>query len=169
MRLHFSPPDFGELCQLTSEHFCIPENAAKRDYFITVLLKRLAESDYVDEVVFKGGTSLSKCFPGSIDRFSEDIDLTYVPAADLSGPQISKRLKQIEECLIGDAKSEPIDGERSERNKSSYVWFSDEDKAAERIKLEIGSSVRPHPYQRRTLKSYIHEYLLYLNDSVPHL
>ena len=36
-------------------------------------------SEYADKCVFKGGTSLSKCYPGSIQRFSEDIDLTYIP------------------------------------------------------------------------------------------
>ena len=41
-----------------------------------LLLKNLADSEYAEKCVFKGGTSLSKCYPGSIERFSEDIDLT---------------------------------------------------------------------------------------------
>ena len=43
--------------------------------------------------------------------------------------------------------------------KSDYVWFTDAFRNLERIKLEIGSSVRPHPYERKTLKSYIQEFL----------
>ena len=39
-----------------------------------MILKQLSEAS--DLVVFKGGTSLSKCFH-AIDRFSEDIDITF--------------------------------------------------------------------------------------------
>lgn len=41
-------------------------------------LQKLEQSEYADQCVFKGGTSLSKCCPGSIERFSEDIDLTFL-------------------------------------------------------------------------------------------
>ncbi|MFZ3591598.1 nucleotidyl transferase AbiEii/AbiGii toxin family protein [Bacillus sp. DJP31] len=108
---------------------------------------------------FKGGTSLSKCFPNSIERFSEDIDLTFIPEEGMSDKQISKRLKVIEETLIGQGKFEKINGERNNRNKSSFVWFFDDQIDTERIKLEIGSEVRPHPFTEKTLKSYIHEFL----------
>jgi hypothetical protein len=37
-----------------------------------------AHSDFCDQLVFKGGTSLSKVF-GVIERFSEDIDLSVSP------------------------------------------------------------------------------------------
>ena len=55
----------------------IPESAVKRDYYIVLLLEKLGNSTYAEKCVFKGGTSLSKCYPGSIERFSEDIDLTF--------------------------------------------------------------------------------------------
>ena len=45
----------------------------EKDYFVTILLQKLCE--HLPELIFKGGTSLSKCY-GVIDRFSEDIDLT---------------------------------------------------------------------------------------------
>lgn len=133
-----------------------------------MILQNLAKSQFVESVVFKGGTSLSKCYPNSIDRFSEDIDLTYVPDDEMSNKQIGKMLKRLEEVLIGQGKSEKIDRERNDRNKSSYVWFHDEFKDIERIKLEIGSSVRPHPYSKKTLKSYIHDYLdsIGANDAI---
>ena len=61
--------------------------------------------------------------------------------------------------IIGDGKSEFVIEERNDRNKSSYVWFTDEYRNLERIKLEIGPSVRPHPYERKTMKSSIQELL----------
>ena len=57
------------------------------------------------------------------------------------------------------ANLEKIPEERNDRNKSAWVWFPGEDKESTKIKLEIGSSVRPDPFARRVLKSYIQEYL----------
>ena len=52
---------------------------------------------------------------------------------------------------------EIIPEERNDRNKSSYVFFGNNDNI--KVKLEIGSSVRPDPYSKRVLKTYIQEYL----------
>jgi predicted nucleotidyltransferase component of viral defense system len=47
----------------------------EKDFWVCWILKRLfSEPSLKDQMVFKGGTSLSKVF-GLIDRFSEDIDL----------------------------------------------------------------------------------------------
>ena len=61
--------------------------------------------------------------------------------------------------MVGYGEMEKIDPERNNRNKSCYVWFTDAYKEIERIKLEIGSSVRPHPYSKKELQSYIQDYL----------
>lgn len=119
MNLHTNKEDFEDLCLLTSEYIGIPENAIKRDYYIVLLLQNLQNSDIGNECVFKGGTSLSKCYPESISRFSEDIDLTFIPKEELSNKQYSKKLKKIETLIIGNAKSEKIENERSDRSKSS--------------------------------------------------
>jgi len=164
MNLHSKGEVFNDLIMLTSRYMSLPIDAVRKDYFITLILENLSESEFVDSVVFKGGTSLSKCYPGTIERFSEDIDLTFIPEEGLTDKQINRRLKSIERVLIGGAKSEIIREERNNRNKSSYVWFTDEDKDAELVKLEIGSSVRPHPYSKKVLRSYIQDYLLSINE-----
>ena len=46
----------------------------EKDYWVTFILKNLAESEFADEIVFKGGTCLSKAY-SLIERFSEDVDL----------------------------------------------------------------------------------------------
>ena len=76
MKLHTHPEEFRELITVVANEKHISESAVERDYYIVMMLKSLADSPYADQCVFKGGTSLSKCYPGSIDRFSEDIDLT---------------------------------------------------------------------------------------------
>ena len=109
--------------------------------------------------VFKGGTSLSKCYPGSINRFSEDIDLTFIPVEDMTNKKYSKALKRVEDTISAGFLMEKIETERNDRNKSAFVWPENESKETCRVKLEIGSSVRPDPFSKRSMKTYIQEYL----------
>lgn len=67
MNLHTNKEDFEDLCVLTSEYIEIPEGAVKRDYYIVMLLQNLQNSNFASECVFIGGTSLSKCYPESIN------------------------------------------------------------------------------------------------------
>jgi len=48
----------------------------EKDYWVCVALSALFGEPQPVELVFKGGTSLSKCY-GLIDRFSEDVDLAF--------------------------------------------------------------------------------------------
>ena len=156
MKLHENQSEFRELIILTAREKHISESAVERDYYIVRALKQLADSEEAESCVFKGGTSLSKCYPGSIERFSEDIDLTFYKTEGLSNKQIERRLKSVEKIITAGAKTEPITSERNDRNKSTFFWFDTEDS---RIKLEIGSSVRPEPFSRKSLVTYIQEYL----------
>lgn len=167
MKLHKYKDDFRDLISISAEWIGIPESAVYRDYYTVMMLEALGDSTYADSCVFKGGTSLSKCYPGSIERFSEDIDLTYISDEELSNKQYNRILKQIEKVMSHEGRIEKIPEERNDRNKSSFVWFDDVAFAG-KIKLEIGSSVRPDPYEKRALKTYIQEYLEQkgLNDAI---
>ncbi|MDO4283945.1 MAG: nucleotidyl transferase AbiEii/AbiGii toxin family protein [Eubacteriales bacterium] len=65
---------FRDAILLTSERLNVNEDIVEKDYYVTLILQKLAVIDY--PVVFKGGTSLSKAYR-LIDRFSEDIDITF--------------------------------------------------------------------------------------------
>ena len=147
MRLHEYHNEFKNLISIVAAHKHLPESAIERDYYIVLMLKNLANSEYVDKCVFKGGTSLSKCYQGSIERFSEDIDLTFL-GMDESDKVCDKTIKKIEKIMTEGAFTEKIDAERSNRSKSMYVWFGNKEN---HVKLEIGSSIRPDPYSKRTL------------------
>lgn len=155
MNLHTHPDEFHELIAIVAKEKHISESAVERDYYIVMMLKALADSPYAEQCVFKGGTSLSKCYPGSIDRFSEDIDLTFL-GMDLSDKICDKTIKKIEMTMASGAQIEKIPEERSNRSKSMYVWYNDPEK---RVKLEIGSTIRPDPYQKMPVKTYIQEFL----------
>jgi predicted nucleotidyltransferase component of viral defense system len=52
----------------------LPKEAIEKDWWVTMVLKALFQTSCTDFLVFKGGTSLSKCW-NLIERFSEDIDV----------------------------------------------------------------------------------------------
>ena len=125
MKLHEHKEEFQELISIVAPWIGIPEEAVRRDYYIVRMLKNLSESEFADTCVFKGGTSLSKCYPGSIERFSEDIDLTYIPREELSNKQYDRDLKKVEKMMSQGGTIEKNEAERNDRNKSAYVFFED--------------------------------------------
>ena len=61
------------LQQTEAMHPGINQVAIEKDWWVTVTLKALFQTDCREWLIFKGGTSLSKGF-NIIERFSEDID-----------------------------------------------------------------------------------------------
>ena len=155
MKLHEFPEEFHDLISIVAREKHILESAVQRDYYIVMMLQNLAKSEYADKCVFKGGTSFSKCYPGSIERFSEDIDLTFL-GMECGDNECDRTIKKIEKLMTIGAQTKKISEERSNRSKSMYVWHGDK---SNQIKLEIGSTVRPDPYSKKQIKSYIQEYL----------
>ena len=71
--LHENKVEFSIALNLASERFGILPIVVEKDYYVTMILRCLSER--LGYIVFKGGTSLSKCHK-VIKRFSEDIDIT---------------------------------------------------------------------------------------------
>ncbi len=61
------------LAQAEANSGIIPK-ALEKDWWVTLTLKALFQTPYAELLIFKGGTSLSKCWK-LINRFSEDIDI----------------------------------------------------------------------------------------------
>lgn len=103
MYLHENNEIFSELIGVAAESIGLPQVYVEKDYRITRALKYLSHSSYAKDVVFKGGTSLSKAYR-IIDRFSEDIDLA-VFTSGLNNNNVKKLLKNVEStvaiiCLV---------------------------------------------------------------------
>src|SRR5437867_4166663 len=58
----------------------MPAKAVEKDWWVTLALKALFSSKYAGHMLFKSGTSLSKCWK-LIERFSEDIDIALAAEA----------------------------------------------------------------------------------------
>ncbi len=68
--------DFRDAILAAKEHFAnfgLTEAFIEKDYYVTEAL-RIVATQWSTQVIFKGGTSLSKGWK-LIERFSEDIDL----------------------------------------------------------------------------------------------
>lgn len=75
----------------------ISSKAIEKDWWVTLVLRAVFSTKYAEHILFKGGTSLSKCY-NLIQRFSEDIDLSIERdflgfSEDLSKTQVKKLKK----------------------------------------------------------------------------
>ena len=65
----------NELFRATADKKGVTEALIEKDFWVCLLLKTIFENSELKELlIFKGGTSLSKCY-NLINRFSEDVDL----------------------------------------------------------------------------------------------
>jgi len=81
-----------------------PPHLLEKDVWVVWSLRHVFAAPYAPHLVFKGGTSLSKAY-GVIQRFSEDVDLTY-------------DIRAIAGDLIGDAGT-PLPASKSQEKKWS--------------------------------------------------
>jgi predicted nucleotidyltransferase component of viral defense system len=89
MKLHQNKDLFRNAVLAASQRFRIPEIYIEKDYWVTLVLNKIFHSDMADQIVFKGGTCLSKCHQ-MIQRFSEDIDLVIFRNEDENDNQLKK-------------------------------------------------------------------------------
>ena len=71
-----SPKDRQDALQVAASRSGRSAHLLKKDVWAVWTLSTLFDAPFADDLVFKGGTSLSKGYQ-AIERFSEDIDLTY--------------------------------------------------------------------------------------------
>ena len=166
MKLHNNKEAFNNAILFTSNNIKIAPDFIEKDYWISLVLKRLSESKYVDSVVFKGGTSLSKGHK-LINRFSEDVDVAVILTPDTSGNKIKTLIRTVEKEIAADLTEKEVDGVTSKGSrfrKAVYefpVTLTQKQNSSipESIIVEINSFANPFPYHRVGIQSMIGEYL----------
>lgn len=89
----------------------LPPHAIEKDWWVTLALRALFSTQWANNLVFKGGTSLSKAW-GLIERFSEDIDLAIdrevlgFPSTFVSKEQVAKLRKTASDWIAGPFREE---------------------------------------------------------------
>jgi nucleotidyltransferase AbiEii toxin of type IV toxin-antitoxin system len=122
-----------------------PIHILEKDVWVVWTLSALFRSPFAQHLIFKGGTSLSKVYR-AIDRFSEDIDVTY-------------DIRSIASDLVKDAGPDALPTSRSQATKWREIieqrlakWLSNEvlpyiqgcleaDKLAAKLRIEKGESI----------------------------
>lgn len=166
MRLHEDSDAFSELVQAAAEKIGLPQVYVEKDYWVTKALKHLSESNYLNDVVFKGGTSLSKGYR-LIDRFSEDIDL-----AAFAGHRVGHARKQIlrkVEKVVSNGLT-PIEDILRQRKNSNFrktvyryprtVEDANFGQASPELLLEINAFTNPEPFELLPIQSLISDALI---------
>lgn len=95
MVLHKDKKSFDIAIRAASRHFNVSPAIIEKDYYVTLVLRELAKQ--VPDLLFKGGTSLSKCYK-IIDRFSEDIDITLDSENQSQGKRKNLKYTIVEIC-----------------------------------------------------------------------
>jgi len=150
---------FRDAILLTSQKSEVSEDIVEKDYYVTLILKKLSQIEY--PVVFKGGTSLSKAF-GVIDRFSEDIDITFT---EHLGESRRKKLKYNILKPIADELGLVIrnfDSVESDKNLNHYDFYY-ESVVGDRminaippyVKVETSLMTYAFPTEEKELGNYI--------------
>jgi len=96
-----SPSDRADLFRAAAETLGYSPSVVEKDFWVCWTLRRVfALPDPPADILFKGGTSLSKAF-GVLDRFSEDIDLVldrhglgFTDERDPASPDFSRKKRQ---------------------------------------------------------------------------
>lgn len=162
MYLHKNVDLFREVVLSASDAFGIPIPIIEKDYYVTMILKQLSEK--AAGCVFKGGTSLSKCYH-VIERFSEDIDITFMNALSAGA---RKRLKN--EIIAGISKELelPISDWQNAKSRRDYNCYTFQYSSIggmiptsliQGVKMEISLISIAFPTTQMEVDSYVFQFL----------
>lgn len=160
--LHNNKELFEQAVLKTAEHFSIDAGIIEKDYYVTLMLKEIARR--VPDLVFKGGTSLSKCHK-IINRFSEDIDLTI--EYDSKPSEATRRklkyniVAAIENYGFELANAEDIKSKR-EYNKYIVNYPSEfvQGGLKNHLQIETMIKIKAYPNVEMEVASLIYDYML---------
>lgn len=158
--LHHNDELFKEVIYASSEALGINPAIIEKDYFVTVLLQEIVKQS--PHIVFKGGTSLSKCFR-IINRFSEDIDLGINVSKATEGMRINVKkavVKAIDNAGLMLENSEHI---FSKRYYNKYIIQYPNSQSLSFIKpylyVETALFMEPFPFETKQADTYIYRFL----------
>lgn len=163
MILHHDRDAFRELIVGAANELAIPTSVIEKDYFVTITLKALSAK--LKDMVFKGGTSLTKCYQ-LLDRFSEDIDLSYTAELGVPG---EARKKQLKKAVVSTMEQfgfsiTNLDSTRSRRDYNCYrasypSMYEQSEVLKPELVVETYVALLPFPTTKRKVDNYIYRFL----------
>lgn len=163
MYLHEDKDLFKEVIEQVADATERTAAVVEKDYYVTMILRLLSKE--LSNVVFKGGTSLSKGYK-AINRFSEDIDITF---DEHIGEARRKKLKNDILKGISDELSVPIgnwDKTQSDRDYNAYFFMYEsvvgleDDRMLSSVKLETALGSYAFPTEIVSIGNYVGDFFL---------
>ena len=171
--------------------------AIEKDWYVTLALYAVFQTQWANEIVFKGGTSLSKAWR-LINRFSEDVDLAITPTVLGMDPHqitTSTHIRKLRKASGKFMESEFLPAftqvirelgvtQEMLEIKIRKPKYSDEDPRIielefsslfpgtggylkTKVELEIGARSLREPFQQRPIQSILDETLPILGTGIP--
>lgn len=166
MNLHSNIELFKNAIQATSQLLNLRAIYVEKDYWITVALYKIFTSDIADQVVFKGGTALSKCF-GIIERFSEDIDVVVKRNDGESDNQMKNKIKRITNLVAEVIPETAVVGLTNKKgnirktvHNYNKLYKDDYGQVRENIVLEATWLGNYDPNIEKSVKSYLYDMMI---------
>jgi hypothetical protein len=163
-------PEFVQAVLRASDHFRsrgLRPALVEKDYYVTETLRLIAGA-VGDQVIFKGGTSLSKGW-NLIQRFSEDIDIFLDPRAfvpELRGRAVDRELKRLRDAVAQHPaltflkeESQTIGGFGRSDRFAYMQHFGEVGEVAGQVLVEAGTAIGREPTATIELSSYLATFL----------
>ncbi|MCD8195489.1 MAG: nucleotidyl transferase AbiEii/AbiGii toxin family protein [Coprobacillus sp.] len=160
MYLHEDKKEFDMLIQNSVDTLHMDPCAIEKDYYVITILKELDKR--LDNLLFKGGTSLSKCYH-VVDRFSEDIDISSIQEKVTEGEHHHYKEAIVEVCKNLGLTIANLDKTRSRRDFNHYELdykpLYKEGFITPYVNVETTFLVKSYPYELKTISTYLYDYL----------
>lgn len=159
--LHNEKSLFEQVILRASEYLGVSEAIIEKDYYVTLFLRELVKT--APNIIFKGGTSLSKCHH-LIKRFSEDIDLSL----ETDGKPTESERRQLRDNILSVIGKLNLSLENPEEIKSrmdfnAYTVNFPSVIATSFLKntliVETAVFLKAYPIVTMTASSFIYDYL----------
>ncbi len=165
MNLHKNHQEFYDTLLVLGDRLNTSPAIIEKDYYVTMFLEALSKK--VPNLIFKGGTSLSKCHK-IINRFSEDIDLTLDSENQTQAKKRDLKYKIIEVCnelgleLINEAN---IRSRRDyNRYEIKYPMHFEGAGIKQYLLVETVFMVKTYPDEIKTATSMIYDFWKEIGD-----
>ena len=174
MILHEDKKKFHSAIQMAAEALKIKPHFVEKDYWICRSLQQMVRSDASHHAIFKGGTSLTKAYNIGA-RFSEDIDVAIADAHLMSGNQLKTTIRRTAHSMtdgLVEVVKPNYTSKGSHYHKAYYAYPTISDvpttsavRSGELL-LEINSFANPYPWEMRTIRCFITEFMLLSGNDV---
>lgn len=156
MKLHSNKELFNNYIALASQEENIDESIILKDYFVILALRKIYEIH--DNLVFIGGTSLSKCF-NIINRFSEDIDLVATAKSRKGKQKLTSEV--VSKLAINWQWGSEAMNDKHADFKEMYLLYDThvDSELDQRIKLELMTFMEPFPIIKKNVETIISKYM----------